>query len=471
MDSLLEILAAYESEILESPISTSELLASNTLDIETDIGPISPISPNVLSAGTIAERRRSIMLPRTVEVPMLNMPESRRQSEGRLTSIAELEPVAGEEAGAMNEAVLENLSGRESEMGSARRGAIVAPLAKGYSEEVAAFETCSSPGTDSWVIESESEGSDVEDEEVEDEDEVGEQQVRKSTSGSKERTVKTVAPLIRHRSHMAVIESCSPTDIYNTDPDSGTTLPLRISRNDASPSEYAPSHQDLSPFQAVVDQFTEPLARSPARERDEDNEDGDSKDVHWSECASPRSLGEVSNASSTRITSGLQPIGEMESNKSEKGDPQCSLSSPLVRPEEGMGGMAGPLLSMARDLSTESQNPWANDGRKSFAWDIVNVVQDDESMVACIDVFSSLDVEGLIADSGLAFVDLDLDDADWMLEPHPLSSRCWCYWCDVERCPELVTKKHDFWVWCRCLSGLGYTEKKRLEEMKVEEGE
>lgn len=56
------------------------------------------------------------------------------------------------------------------------------------------------------------------------------------------------------------------------------------------------------------------------------------------------------------------------------------------------------------------------------------MVRDYEVMVACINVFGVLDVEGLVADPGTSFVDLELGDVDEGWESHGLSSFCWYFW-------------------------------------------
>ncbi|PVH72001.1 hypothetical protein DL98DRAFT_612598 [Cadophora sp. DSE1049] len=404
MDSLLATFAAYKSKILDSPTTT--VLASNTMDIETENGALSLISPIVVSEATIAERRM-VILPKLVNVPVLGMPVLRK--------LKDVVSISGPEAGEEAEDMADQRPRRERDMGLARRGAIVAPLTRHYSQ-VAVFGTCGSPETDLWASDSESEVSDVENEDAEEDDE-GEQDKLQSKRepASKEHSIDTVEPLIRHNSYIAVIESWSPTETYDVYPYPGAILPLQISKNASSPSsdEYAPHPQDLSPLQALFDEFTEPWARSPAGDGDEGQ-----RYVHWSECASPRSLSEVSETSGTWMTSGPQPTRKRKSRRSENAQSECCSSSEST--EEGTEGMAGMSPSKPTNLSMVNQNPWVNDGRKSFARDIANVVKDYESTVACIEVFASLDVEGLIADPGPEFVDLDLGDADWILEPHPV---------------------------------------------------
>ncbi|KAK0130288.1 hypothetical protein ONS96_000810 [Cadophora gregata f. sp. sojae] len=93
------------------------------------------------------------------------------------------------------------------------------------------------------------------------------------------------------------------------------------------------------------------------------------------------------------------------------------------------------------------------------------LAKDYENMEASVQVFATLDVESLISDPGPIFTDLNLDDADWCLEPHPMSNSCSCHWCEVARFPELRREKHDFGVWCRCLACLRFEARRTLLEM------
>ena len=332
------------------------------------------------------------------------------------------------------------------EVGVARRGAVVAPMERHFSQ-AAVVESYGSLETDLWAAEP------------------------KTASFHEEEEVR--------RSHAAAVESFSLAPALP--PRSYSVQPLQISKNEKAIRRESNEGDDLntqspglSPLQALFDQCTELWARGLAGEGDdgEDETEGNSN-LLCREASNSVSMSEFASMNRpSMISSPVQTHEEREEEtpRSEKAESKHNPVYFSVATEDIVPGMLP--TSTPEKSSTVDQNPWVNNGRESSASDSSKVVQDHENAVSHIDLFASLDVEGLIDDPGPAFTDLDLKDADWELEPHPYSSCCWCHWCDVARHPELAREKHDVGDWCKCLDCLVFAERKELEmELRMEESE
>ncbi|KAI9047324.1 hypothetical protein LZ554_008771 [Drepanopeziza brunnea f. sp. 'monogermtubi'] len=120
----------------------------------------------------------------------------------------------------------------------------------------------------------------------------------------------------------------------------------------------------------------------------------------------------------------------------------------------------GTPANVERKVSVVSSlNPWARDGRNSFARDLANVVRDFENTSACVEIFASLDVEALVADPEWEFEDHDaLRGATAMdLRRHAPRRSCWCHWCKLDRSSVPGARGiHDATKWCGCDTCLGF---------------